>query len=1197
MVKKSLINKNVIKALTIALSIAIANHPIVAMAAEDLSTDSDNNSTEFSEEQEEEDITDAAEEVANDAFDEINSAEDAADEVIAMTTDVPSETVKQAAEDLETEIKEDAPTADVEDAIDAINDAEDFNAVAESKAEDAEEQADITEEKAGEAEDLVSEAQELISNAEDAISDANDAIDQSAEEIENAKDVETAETSYTNAETAVNIATEVVENAETRIGEIKEAFDEVKEDYDDAVDAYNDLTGQFNTAEDSFDTNKDVALEEAGNSEASLEEIAAKAEALQAAALQAKEEVEDSDLSHLKDLEDSIQERLDNKQKVNFTGNGSFAEYCDAVVKDYVVSEIFGGEFVSAEWHRFSGDYTYENNNVKSTQGDVLNYCIVTYKDAEGEEHQKYINYKISNSNKTNDANWPGIVIFEKTEHDVLDHHDLTEEDVASLEDGEIIEKGDNSYIKEDDSYYKLAEGVEEVLVEEDDNTVIGDNENVEYAFENNQLIKTVTNDVTVTTFTGATLDAKEATLSTEKDAEDAYKAALQAKINDLKDDESIVIGETEFTNTSTADLTGYTKTETTTYSATGTFSEKFTDKVNKYTDKYEFTNGTYLLGIGQNHETDEITHYQEGNKTVIEYAKVTKVNNSSYSWLYDAIIAWGSDKATLEQKLTDKFAAEGKIFVGIDPTNWSIGTADVFIIDAKELSTEATAETEEAALEAFEAAATEQLSEGAQLYNVNALAEATTKYGYNALNYYIKNVTLKENEIISTTTYDATKVNRTTEYRNDNWYTGDIILLTQDKEVGMDYKTDGKQAYNKNDMISDEAETLTTKNFRDALQAAEDLAQQYQDIADKAKEVQDKFLDAKDKITDLKTELEKVNTTASIDKDVVTFNADLEGELNQAIKDLEKIKQDKNDLADRLEELKDQLDEKIDELTPSSDPVETSDEEEKQEEEVKEEVKSDEDETPAEEDEQPTEEEKQDDEEKSEETEEQEEKVEDAGDAESEEATDLDEEKENAEEVKEEEEAENAEDESNTDESKEEEVDNKEEAPVQEVEAPESSETTTPVVENNDNNNNNAVDENAGTSSEIPQDTPVQNTPAASTTQNNINNTTENNNTTESQETETTEVEDEEVSKTDAPVDTAAEEEVAEEVKDNQEIEEAEIDDDGVAKAAGIAEIKEQKSFNWLWLLLLILAVSVTCSEAYRRHLKKKEKEKEDNK
>ena len=75
------------------------------------------------------------------------------------------------------------------------------------------------------------------------------------------------------------------------------------------------------------------------------------------------------------------------------------------------------GEFVSSEWHRFSGDYVYDNNNVSSTQGDVLNYCVVTYKDSEGQEQQKILNYKISNGNRTNDKNWPGIVIFEKTQH------------------------------------------------------------------------------------------------------------------------------------------------------------------------------------------------------------------------------------------------------------------------------------------------------------------------------------------------------------------------------------------------------------------------------------------------------------------------------------------------------------------------------------------------------------------------------------------------------------------------------------------------------------------------------------------------------------------------------------------------------------------------------------------------------------
>ena len=912
MIKKPIFGKNIIKALSIGLSLAIANQPIVAMAGENETPANSDSEHTFVENKE--DVTDAAEEKAETISTEVNAAEEVAQEAAALAGDAPSEEVQEAGEALSDALadEENVPSTSINDVINALDSVENFETIAENKAESAEEQADIANSAVTKADGIVEDVEEIVADIQEKIENAEEVIEKSDKTIESAGDVLTAQKGYDDAKDAVDEVNTAIDNAEEKIEQAKTDLSEAKETYDDAVEEFNDLSGQFDIAEGSFDSNKELAGTEAENAGTSLEDLADKAGDLSAAALQAKADVENSDIAHIKALEDSITERLNNGESIPFTGKGSFAEYFDAVVKNYYVPEMLGGEFVSADWHRFSGNYIYENNNTKSTQGDVLNYCIVTYKDANGEEQKKILNYKISNGNKTNDAKWPGIVIFEKTEHTVLDGSDVTEAELETLDEG-ILEKKNNSYIKEEDKIYKLSEGTEEVLVVEDDNTTIADKEDtVEYTFEDGKFIKTVKNDVTTTTFTGATLDGIACTLESETAAEDAYKAALQEKIDNLAEGESILIGETEFVKGSTADLTGYEKAELTEYSATGTFSEKFKDQVKRYTDKYVFTNGTYLLGIGEQHDYDEITHYDENNKITIEYAKVTKVNNSNYSWLYDAIVSWGSDKEILEKKLTEKFAKEGKIFVGIDPTNWSIGTADVFIIDAQELTLETNAATEDAATEAFEEAAKEKLSDNAELYNVNVLTKAVTTYGYNALNYYLKTMVLKKDEVISTITYDTTEVELKTEYRNDNWYTGNIVLLTQDKAEGMDYKTDGKQSYDKNNMISNEKETQDTKNFRDTLQAAEDLAAQYQAIAEKAQEAQQKFETAKGHVEELQNLINNINSKASIDKDIADFNASLD----KALADFEQVKKDRDTLVNKLNDLKTKLDNKIADLT-----------------------------------------------------------------------------------------------------------------------------------------------------------------------------------------------------------------------------------------------------------------------------------------
>jgi len=913
--KKTLINKKIIKALTIGLSLALSTESMTVMAAEDTTPITNNDNEEA--------VNSKMEEKTDEAYINIKKGEGEALEAIDQAQTVPSESVQETKEELEAEMdynierKIDAPEVDVRKAYGVSKNAEGFAIIAENKAESAELQADITKEKVEDATDLVNQAKDLTDKANKKVEDTEKILDASSSVLEKISNEVELNQIYSDASAAVSNMNKTVEETEKELNNIKEKFDKDKAAYNEAVSAYTSLKSQFENAQDNFELNKDVAGIQANEAEDRLEDLISKTADLETAARKAKEDYLASGMGYVQALENSIATKLNNNQSVNFTGKGSYAELFDSIVEFYYVPQMLEGEFVNIEWHRYSGNYTYADGT-KSTQGDVLNYCTVTYLDKEGNTVQKNLNYKIANGNRTNDAKWPGIVIFEKTEHNALDNVELTTEELNTLNSTNSLEKNGIKYIKENNEYFKVAEsGQEKVYFTEETTTTTQKNfigeEKISYAFENGKLIKTVQRDVSTTTYTGASLSATSS-YDDEEQAQTAYKQELQKKIDALGDNDFIIINNKEFKKGDIADLTGYESTSKTTYSISGTFSEKYTDTMNRYSDKYVFSNGTYLLGIGEQHDYDEIAHYAENNKVIVEYAKVTKTNSASYSWLHDAIIGCGDDKEKLEKSLTEKFAKEGKIYVGIDPTDWNIGSASVYIIDAKSLSIDVIADDEETAKNEFSIKATEKINPNAKLYNVKTSVNATTAYSFKTLNYLVKNVLIEKDKIVAQTIYNTDKVNLVKEYRNDNWYTGNIILLTQDKAEGMDYKTDGKQPYNKDSMISDNAETQATRNFRDAVEFASDLAQKYQDIADKAKAANEDFIKAKQNVKDLQIAISKMKANSSIDKDITDFG-DLENQLKQALKDFEITKNKKDELNKKLADIKKTLDEKIKEI------------------------------------------------------------------------------------------------------------------------------------------------------------------------------------------------------------------------------------------------------------------------------------------
>ena len=208
---------------------------------------------------------------------------------------------------------------------------------------------------------------------------------------------------------------------------------------------------------------------------------------------------------------------------------------------------------------------------------------------------------------------------------------------------------------------------------------------------------------------------------------------------------------------------------------------------------------------------------------------------------------------ALSDEALAEKFAAEGKIFVGIDGWNWSVGTADVYIIDATEAES-ATAATEEAAYQAFEDAIRAGITDGGQIHSTNTSITENKSYGYQLLNYFIKTVAV-ENKIISETTWNQVAHTAQTQYKNDNWYSGDIILSEFDRETGNDFVTDKGNAFE-----LDNTGENKTGAFRQKLQNAADTAAKYADLITKLGASEKKVTAAEEAVKLLKDSIAKLD-------------------------------------------------------------------------------------------------------------------------------------------------------------------------------------------------------------------------------------------------------------------------------------------------------------------------------------------------
>ncbi len=539
MVKKNLVNKNVVRALSIGLSLAMMSQPLTAMAQ--VEGDVTGDSTGTSENQS------AAKTSAEAAQDELSDVQDAVNDdlgSVSKTENAVSEVVTLLDDDSEAKAAEiEGKVAGIQTELDKIT-GESGEALLNSL--DAA------------ADKVVTDAEEdTVKPAEGAVKDAVKAVDEAGTNITNATTIPGVNAAYNTAEEAVNAAQTALDNA-------SEAMETAKTNLDDAIVAYNNkrdelMAAKKNAYDKAVEANKELKELRDDGSEATQDDefvnedpMAADEDAAVAVETEdlrdgrqviiADDVLEDEYNDELKKLEEAVeaarekyletsygkvaaiesalQARISNGETPKFF-NGSapkdsekvvnedlnkkidlktctYADLFLEIVRSYYAEEVLGGATVTGmEWHRLNGDYYYENGT-KSSRGDVLNYCKVQYTGKDDKPQETMLGYKLANENKRN--SFGGIVIFEKTEHTVLDGKDLTAKQIENLEKGEVVTVNGKQVVKATGSdQYVAFEGDGTVVgteITDDNKTVDVKKEDITWNYQNGVLTKTVTADV-----------------------------------------------------------------------------------------------------------------------------------------------------------------------------------------------------------------------------------------------------------------------------------------------------------------------------------------------------------------------------------------------------------------------------------------------------------------------------------------------------------------------------------------------------------------------------------------------------------------------------------------------------------------------------------------------------------------------------
>ena len=177
-----------------------------------------------------------------------------------------------------------------------------------------------------------------------------------------------------------------------------------------------------------------------------------------------------------------------------------------------------------------------------------------------------------------------------------------------------------------------------------------------------------------------------------------------------------------------------------------------------------------------------------------------------------------------------------------------------------------------------------------------------------------------------------------TVEYRNDNWYTGNLILAQRDLPAN-EYVHDGKApGYTGNDKTF-EVDQSQNDTFRANLEAATKKVEEYKALSDQAKAAQEKVDSANAKVKELEDSISKLGKKKSYIEGNADFTAEelmeddipevnkkvinaLKAKLGTAKEALQAAQDQKAEIDAKLEVVKAEYQAKVAELTPSGETV-----------------------------------------------------------------------------------------------------------------------------------------------------------------------------------------------------------------------------------------------------------------------------------
>ncbi|MCR4777506.1 MAG: hypothetical protein K5858_01570 [Lachnospiraceae bacterium] len=1026
--KKNSKNKKVIMALTMAINASMILNPVLAKAESlgDAPNSPDDNTvpvTPLDPTNEQsvlapsatENALKAAEEAKEDTKEVLNNE---GYSMVATGVVPAAEATKDVDEKFDD--KADEAVSGINDTIDALEDAafaevkgNSAKRIAEGEASKANTAATEAEKYAAEYAKQVDALSEKIVGVEETIKSSNEAIDKAT----NVKDAQDAAKAAGDAFGGLKAIEDEISKAETNYNTESGKYVTAKDKYDKAVEAVDKASEEYAGLIDGAATGAAVTGKTLDDMRQELSNLKHQAEMNQN--LQLIKETEERIVEQLNEgktvvWNDSSAKKISDKipfdgqeakvytqnlkkadiLKTNNTVN--FADYFNKIVAFYYTDEILDGSFDELTWKRFDSisgkgtvTYTDENDNkITATPGNTLNYCEVKYheyvKDENGnyvldengnrtlsdKESTVYLNYKISNNNNNKADNknpYQGIVIFEKTDHLVIDSKDVKTSEIEELNDkGFVVNTDANGeatriLIKDEEGIGKvdLKKSVETKLYDEDlklsdttdeagirtVKTVDEDSEeNVSYAFADGKVTKSVEKGVTVTTYTNETLAAldKSKYSVTEDEAKEAFAKALTDKLNLLNDGESLIINVngndkavtkgTEITKENAAAY-GFVKAEDN--EASGVFDVKgtFTKSVivskeckndgesKKFVAEYNYKDG--LFSPQQDHKlADGNAVNYDGNTVTVEYEDLSSVTVPS--GIVNLIKEMFGNKKSNED-ISDTLRRngvkipEGSVLYDFDAFNGEILTATVYYVSGNTVDKTVAVSNENATKEEIEEAVKDalkaDLGEGFNVNNLNVAFEKGTTYGYQSLSYILKKVNENaERAVVSEEVFAAVEKHATLERRNDNWYDGNIALATQ-KSATDDYrdvKADAKNPTGKIvNIFLDEEEEKVTDAFRNAIDNAAAEAGNYTGLLAKIENADKLINEAKAEVDALSDQLKDLTGLTGVQSKVNAICKNLEAAkeklaaANLKKAELEKaLKETENKLAKKISDL-----------------------------------------------------------------------------------------------------------------------------------------------------------------------------------------------------------------------------------------------------------------------------------------------------